>query len=385
MPMTSHVACTGSKGALPSPVFDIASGTEPKDALPMGVLSGGGTAMVAAGPDDFGHFDYIIIGAGSAGAVIANRLSASGRQRVLLLEAGPADDSPWIHIPIGYAKLFNNPRYNWMYETEPEPELNGRKIYQPRGKVLGGTSSINGLVYIRGQKEDYDGWAQMGNIGWSFAEVLPLFKRAEDQQNGADDYHGVGGPLAVSNQTEPHELCEAFIHAGMERGLPRKADFNGAEQEGIGYFQSTARNGRRCSTAVGYLKPVMKRDNLRIVTEALTEKIVFEGKRASGVLFRHQGQLKRARATREIMPQRRGHRVTASSGIVRIWPSGTSKGHWTSMSSTMRHSWVKTCRITIKCAWCSERKRRSRSTTSIIICSAGPALACDTHCSGKVR
>ncbi len=199
--------------------------------------------------EHFGTFDYIIVGAGSAGAVIANRISASGRHRVLLIEAGGRALNPWIHIPIGYAKLFQNKRYNWMFETEPEPELNGRKVYQPRGKVLGGTSAINGLVYIRGQKEDYDSWAQMGCTGWSFADVLPLFKRAEDQENGADDYHGVGGPLAVSNPREKHELCEAFIRAGVERGLTYNPDFNGADQEGIGYFQTTSRGGIRCSTA----------------------------------------------------------------------------------------------------------------------------------------
>ncbi len=261
----------------------------------------GANDMTAEETANVGDFDFIIVGAGSAGAVVAARLSASGRHSVLLLEAGPRDRNPWIHVPIGYAKLFTNPRYNWMYESEPEPELNGRKIFQPRGKVLGGTSSINGLVYIRGQAEDYDHWAQLGNTGWSYADVLPLFKRAEHQQNGADDFHGVGGPLAVSNQSEPHELCEAFIRAGMERGLPRNEDFNGARQEGIGYFQTTSRNGRRCSTAVGYLRPARRRGNLHILTEAMTEKIGFEGKRARTVYFRHEGRLKRARASREIV------------------------------------------------------------------------------------
>jgi len=257
--------------------------------------------LAGTAPLDFGLYDYIIIGAGSAGCVLANRLCASGRHRVLLLEAGGEDRNPWIHIPIGYAKLFNNHHYNWMYETEPEPELDGRKIYQPRGKVLGGTSSINGLVYIRGQKEDFDHWARMGNAGWSFADVLPYFKRSEDQENGADAYHGAGGPLAVSNPREPHELCEAFIRAGMERGLPRREDFNGADQEGIGYFQTTSRNGRRCSTAVGYLRPARGRKNLHIVTHALAHRIVFEGRRAAGVEFLHQGRIKLARAGGEVV------------------------------------------------------------------------------------
>lgn len=251
--------------------------------------------------EEFGTYDYIIVGAGSAGAVIANRLSASGRHRVLLLEAGGRGFNPWIHIPIGYAKLFQNKRYNWMYETEPEPELNGRKIYQPRGKVLGGTSAINGLVYIRGQKEDYDHWAQMGCTGWSYADVLPLFKRAEHQENGADDYHGVGGPLAVSNPRETHELCEAFIRAGVERGLAFNPDFNGASQEGIGYFQTTSRGGIRCSTAAGYLRQARGRENLAILTHAFTQRVAFEGWRAVAVEFLHDGKLKRARAGREIV------------------------------------------------------------------------------------
>jgi choline dehydrogenase len=251
--------------------------------------------------EDFGAYDFIIVGAGSAGAVLANRLSASGRFKVLLLEAGGVDRSPWIHIPIGYAKLFNNPRYNWMYETEPEPELGGRRIYQPRGKVLGGSSSINGLVYIRGQREDFDLWRQLGNTGWSWEEVLPLFKRAEDQENGADDYHGIGGPLAVSNQREPHPLCDAFIRAGQERGLPFNPDFNGATQEGIGYFQTTARKGRRCSTAVAYLKSARKRANLAIVTGAMVHRVIIEEKRASGVEFVHEGRTRLARAGREVI------------------------------------------------------------------------------------
>ncbi len=244
--------------------------------------------------ENIGSFDYIIIGAGSAGCVLANRLTANGRHHVLLLEAGGRGFNPWLHIPIGYAKLFQNKRYNWMFETEPEPELNNRKIFQPRGKVLGGTSAINGLVYIRGQKQDYDHWAQLGNTGWSYDDVLPLFKRSEDQENGADDFHGVGGPLAVSNPREPHVLCDAFIKAAGERGIPFNADFNGALQEGAGYFQTTSRNGIRCSTASGYLKQAEKRENLTLVTHAHVQRIVFKGKRAVAVDFVHQGKAQRA-------------------------------------------------------------------------------------------
>ncbi len=246
-----------------------------------------------------GSFDYMIVGAGSAGCVLANRLSANGHHKVLLLEAGGEDHYPWIHVPIGYAKTFSNPRYNWMYQTEPEAELNERRIYQPRGKVLGGTSSINGLVYIRGQAEDFDQWAQMGNRGWSFADVLPYFKKSEDQQNGANDFHGVGGPLAVSNQRETHPLCEAFIKAGQHIGLPYNGDFNGESQEGVGYFQTTARHGQRCSTAVAYLRPARARPNLRVITHAHASRITFNGLRAEGVKFHHKGKVHSAHQRQE--------------------------------------------------------------------------------------
>jgi choline dehydrogenase len=235
------------------------------------------------------HFDYIIVGAGSAGCVLANRLTASGRHRVLLLEAGGPDRNIWIHIPLGYGKLFANAKVNWLYSTEPEPDLNNRKVIQPRGKVMGGSSSINGLLYVRGQHEDYDHWRQLGNAGWAFADVLPYFRRAEDQERGADDLHGAGGPLAVSNVSEPHPLCEAFIEASQQAGYPRNDDFNGPTQEGAGYFQLTARNGRRWSTAVGYLRQAKRRPNLAVVPNALATRVLFSGRRAVGVEYR-QGQ-----------------------------------------------------------------------------------------------
>ncbi len=251
--------------------------------------------------EDAGAYDFIIVGAGSAGCVLANRLTASGRHRVLLLEAGGEDSNFWIHIPLGYGKLFRDRRVNWMYETEPEPELEGRRIFQPRGKVLGGSSSINGLVYIRGQREDFDLWRDLGCPGWGFEDVLPYFIRAEDQQRGAGPYHGVGGPLAVSDPAAPHPLCEAFIAAGQQRGLPFNPDFNGASQEGVGYFQTTSRNGRRCSTAVGYLKPARSRPNLTVLTGAMATRVLFSGREATGVEFTHQGRTKRASAGREVL------------------------------------------------------------------------------------
>jgi choline dehydrogenase len=247
------------------------------------------------------HFDYIVVGAGSAGCVLANRLTASGRHRVLLLEAGGRDSNVWIHIPLGYGKLFANPKVNWLYKTEPEPELNNRQVIQPRGKVLGGSSSINGLLYVRGQHEDYDHWRQLGNTGWSFADVLPYFRRAEDQERGADDLHGVGGHLKVSNVCEPHPLCEAFIAATQACGFPRNDDFNGPSQEGVGYFQLTSRNGRRWSTAVGYLKEARRRPNLKVETNALATRIVFEGRRAVGVEYRQGDATRTAYADGEVI------------------------------------------------------------------------------------
>lgn len=249
---------------------------------------------------DAGSFDYIIVGAGSAGCVLADRLTASGRHRVLLLEAGGLDRNIWIHIPLGYGKLFSNAKFNWLYQSEPEPELNNRKIIQPRGKVLGGSSSINGLLYIRGQREDFDHWRQLGNTGWSFEDVLPFFRQAEDQQRGADELHGSGGPLAVSD-VEPHPLCDAFIKAAEQAGYPRNGDFNGPTQEGAGYFQMTTRNGRRCSTARGYLKPAQRRANLKVVSDALASRVLFEGKKAVGVEYTQGGTIHRARAEGEVV------------------------------------------------------------------------------------
>jgi choline dehydrogenase len=235
---------------------------------------------------NFGSFDFIIVGAGSAGCVLANRLTASGRHSVLLLEAGPRDLNPWIHIPIGYGKLFKEPSVNWLYSTEPEPELNNRRIGQPRGRVLGGSSSINGLVYVRGQREDFDGWRELGNPGWGWDDVLPHFIRSEDYVRGANDHHGAGGPLAVSDQADRHPLCDAFIDAGQAAGYARNEDFNGAWQEGFGYYQMTTRNGLRCSTAKGYLRPARGRSNLAILTGALATRVLLRERRAVGVEWR---------------------------------------------------------------------------------------------------
>jgi len=244
------------------------------------------------------NFDYVIVGAGSAGCVLANRLSADGRSNVLLIEAGPRDKDFWIHVPLGYGKLFARTDVNWAYESEPEPNLNGRRVFTPRGKVLGGSSSINGLVHIRGQREDYDTW---GVPGWTFNDLLPYFKKAEDHQHGASEWRGAGGPISVSDTPDRHELCDAFIASAMKLGVPRNDDFNGTTQEGTGYYQAASRNGRRCSSAVGYLRPASGRKNLRVEVEALATKIMFEGKRATGVVYEQYGQTHEARAAREVI------------------------------------------------------------------------------------
>ncbi len=245
--------------------------------------------------------DFIIVGAGSAGCVLANRLSASGQYRVLLLEAGPRDRNPWIHIPVGYGKLFKDASVNWLYQTAPEPELGGRRIGQPRGKVLGGSSSINGLIYIRGQAEDYDHWRQLGNAGWSYDDVLPLFRRAEDQERGADDWHGTGGPLAVSDARDKNPLVDAFIESCATEGLAPNPDFNGARQEGAGYFQTTSRRGVRVSAAKAYLKPARRRANLQIETGAQAARILFDGQRATGIAYRQNGTDREATARVEVI------------------------------------------------------------------------------------
>ena len=246
--------------------------------------------------------DYVIVGAGSAGCVLANRLSADPSNRVVLLEAGGPDRNPWIHIPVGYFKTMHHPALDWCYRTEPDPGLNGRSIDWPRGKVLGGSSSLNGLLYVRGQPQDYDRWAQMGNPGWGWDDVLPLFKRSENQERGADDYHGAGGPLSVSNMRLQRPICDAWVAAAQAAGYPFNPDYNGADQEGVGYFQLTTRNGRRCSSAVAFLNPAKSRPNLTIITKAPANRILFDGRRATGVEYRHaSGKLVQVKANREVI------------------------------------------------------------------------------------
>jgi choline dehydrogenase-like flavoprotein len=229
------------------------------------------------------QFDTVIVGAGSAGCVLANRLSADRARRVCLVESGPRDRSPLIHVPAGMLGTIPRRHVNWAFRTEPQAGLGGRRGYQPRGRTLGGSSAINAMIYVRGHRADYDDWAALGNPGWSFAEVLPVFRRSEDQQRGADAFHGTGGELAVSDLASPAAASRAFVEAAVRAGLPRNRDFNGAEQEGAGLYQVTQRRGRRCSAAVAFLHPVSARPNLTVLTGRHATRILLEGARASGV------------------------------------------------------------------------------------------------------
>ena len=265
-------------------------------------MADGGTGADSGGARrDLGSFDYVIVGAGTAGCVLANRLSADPDVRVLLLEAGGRDSWIWIHIPVGYLFTMNNPRTDWCLSTEPEPGLNGRALGYPRGKVLGGCSSINGMIYMRGQARDYDHWRQLGNVGWAWDDVLPYFKRSEDNVRGADEAHGAGGEWRVEEMRLTWEILEAFAEAAVETGIPRCDDFNRGDNEGVGRFQVNQRRGLRWSTAKGFLRPVQDRENLRVLTGAEAERLTLEGGRATGLELSLKGEPARVAAAGEVI------------------------------------------------------------------------------------
>ena len=247
------------------------------------------------------EWDYIVVGAGSAGCVLANRLTEDPSVRVLLLEAGPPDNNFWIPIPVGFNKLLNDTRYNWCFETEPEDNVRGRKIPIPRGRTLGGSSSINGMLYVRGNPLDYDTWSQFGNRGWSYESVLPYFRRSEHYEAGGDETRGQGGPLNVAPMREHHEICDALIAAGAAEGWPTNPDYNNGHQEGFNYYQVTQKDGRRWSTARAFLDPARSRPNLRVETDALTTAILLDGSRAVGVRYTKGGVAHESRAGAEVL------------------------------------------------------------------------------------
>ena len=247
------------------------------------------------------EFDYIIIGAGSAGCVLANRLSSISTNKILLLEAGGKDNYPWIHIPVGYYKTMHNPKTDWCFKTEPDETMNNRSINYPRGKTLGGSSSINGLLYIRGQEQDYDTWRQLGNVGWGWKDVLPYFLKSENQERGKSEFHGTDGPISVEDQRIKLDILDVFMNAAEEVGIPKVNDFNKGNNFGCGYFQVTERKGLRCSASVGYLRPIKHRKNLKILTKAHVKKINFMGRKAIGISYWMGNELINMRAKKEVI------------------------------------------------------------------------------------
>src|SRR5580692_5099249 len=272
-----------------------------------------------------GDFDYIVVGAGTAGCIVANRLSADPRKRVLILEAGGKDNWIWFHIPVGYLFAIGNPRSDWMFRTEPEPGLNGRSLAYPRGKVIGGSSAINAMISMRGQAADYDHWRQLGLTGWGYDDVLPVFKRLEDHFLGASEHHGTGGGWRIEAPRLSWDILDAIGAAAQEMGIRKTPDFNTGDNEGVGYFHVNQKRGRRWSAARGFLKPVLGRPNLRLQTDVAVEKLLFDGRRASGVRFRRGNEMIEARAKGEVIL------CAGAIGSVQVLQrSGIGPGEWLS-------------------------------------------------------
>ena len=297
-------------------------------------------------------FDYVIVGAGSAGCVLANRLSEDPAVSVALIEAGGRDRNPWIHIPAGYYRNFSNPAITWQFGSGPEPHLDGRTVPWPRGRVLGGSSAINGLLYVRGQAQDFDVWRQLGNVGWSYEDVLPYFKRAEDQERGADEYHGAGGPARRVRRAPAAEPDVRGLHRRLRRRPASRATptSTAPSQEGAGYFQLTNRNGRRCSTAVAYLRPARSRPNLRVITGALVHGLELDGRRATGVRCARDGQVETITARARGDPGRRRHRLAADPAAVGHRPGRGAARRPACRCATSCPASARTCRTTCRCA-----------------------------------
>ena len=300
--------------------------------------------------NDASEFDYVIVGAGSAGCVLANRLSADGKHSVLLLEAGPKDTNLWIHVPLGYGKLFKEKSVNWMYQTEPEPGLNGRQVFQPRGKVLGGSSSINGLLYVRGQHEDYDRWRQRGNAGWGYDDVLPYFKKAENQQRGADKYHGAGGPLPVSDWRHADPLSEAFVVAAAEAGIPTNPDFNGAARKA----PASSRPRRGAAGAPAPRSPIFVRPRSAAICMSRLRRwrsaSCSKDAAPRAVEYRQEGRLRTARAREGNPGLQRRVQFAAIAAALRRRTADLLKST-ASMSCSMRPASATICRITCRSGW----------------------------------
>ena len=302
-------------------------------------------------------WDYIVVGGGSTGCVIASRLTEDRRSRVLVLEAGGSDRSLAVSMPAaGLVLALSNPRYDWGFKAEPDPTRDGREDYMPRGKVLGGTSAINGMSYVRGQPEDYDGWAAHGCEGWDFESVLPYFKRSEDNENGADTYHGAGGPLSVSNIRSLHPLSDDYLKACVNSGIERVADINTPPQAGVGYVPATQRRGRRHSTGRAYLRRAMRRRNLRVLTHAHIRRVLFDGKRATGVEYLRRGRTERAEATRA-GDRVRGHLCLAAA------PHALGRRGRRRICANSTFPWFTTCRAWAKTSRIIPASRRPASRT----------------------